>query len=95
MTDRFFGGPYDGMEIELPTDLNPFCNFLSIPSDEGNRQFVEMPSPQDWDRIARGEITKDDFRGGTIYPYEREANGYHYARLGSLKHTGRPETHHV
>jgi hypothetical protein len=86
MMARFFAGPYDGMDVELSTDvdkLNAACDVVFMAGEQGkaNRQFLVMPGPKDWDRIAKGESTKDDCP--PCHPYERRfvagAVEYHYA----------------
>jgi hypothetical protein len=87
MKARFFGGPYDGMELELADDvdkLNAMCDVVPVPGDKGLRQFLIMPSPQNWERIDRGEITEETRDSATVlHPYERQfvpgAVEYHLA----------------
>jgi hypothetical protein len=85
MKAHFVHGPYDGMDLELLTDLETLkaiCDVCPVSTANGMRQFLIMPSPQDYGRILRGEITKDQSQG-VRHPYERrnqpERVEYHYA----------------
>jgi hypothetical protein len=53
---RFVGGPYDGREIEAEL-LGTHASIQSVESGSRVRQFVLMPSPDDWARQLRGEAT--------------------------------------
>jgi hypothetical protein len=63
---RFYGGPYDGVEVEH-TEINKHASPLSIHSDLGTRVFVLMPPRESWDRLLRNESAETS----PLYPYER------------------------
>ena len=66
----FIGCPYDGMSISVDK-VNSFCHITPISTRRGIRLFVLLPPLKDWDRLMKGEITKEGpFE--VLYPYERK-----------------------
>jgi hypothetical protein len=81
MNAKFFGGPYDGLELDHH-QINACCDIGSHPSEGGGlRSFLLLPSPKKWDDLVAGRISKanKDSWGG-IYMYERKrtASGVEY-----------------
>ncbi len=66
---KFVGGPYDGMDIghEL---INKHATVMPVTAGRQNRLFVLMPPRAEWERICRGELTKDQ-AGAPLHAYER------------------------
>jgi hypothetical protein len=65
MKYKFKGGPYDGREIDH-TLLNQHAQIALVTGDLGSRNFVLMPSPDEWQRLLRG----DKVKAKKMYPYE-------------------------
>jgi hypothetical protein len=66
----FIGGPYDGMEIGV-AKINGFCQISPVGTKNGIRLLVQMPPRKDWERVLKGEITKEGpFE--VLYSYERK-----------------------
>jgi hypothetical protein len=63
---KFYGGPFDGKEIEQST-LNQYAIALPLNGDLGHREFVLMPPPETWDKLLQGEKVQTN----PVYPYER------------------------
>jgi hypothetical protein len=56
----FCGGAYDGLELDHE-QINAYCEVFSRPGDGGERRnFVLLPSPEKWDDLVAGRISKDN-----------------------------------
>lgn len=66
----FIGGPYDTMKINVD-NVNKFCHITPISTKRGIRLFVLLPPREEWDRLLKGEITKEG-PFDILYPYERK-----------------------
>jgi hypothetical protein len=66
MFARFIGGPHNGLEIDRDR-INRCCTIQSFSTPTGVLTFVLVPPPEDWDRVARGEVDKDDLEA--LHPY--------------------------
>jgi hypothetical protein len=60
MATPFFGGAYDGLELDYE-QINACCDVFSTPAENGGRRkFVILPPAERWDDLAAGRISKAD-----------------------------------
>ncbi len=67
---QFVGGPYDGMRIGVD-QVNSLCHITPISTKRGIRLFVLLPPREDWNRLLKGEVTKEG-PFDVLHPYERK-----------------------
>jgi hypothetical protein len=66
---EFYRGPHDGLVLDID-EIRRYCHLVRTGGD-GERLFALMPALAAWNRIVRGDRTKDG-PCGTLYPYEWE-----------------------
>jgi hypothetical protein len=82
----FVGGPYDGVKLKIE-HVNAYGLINSVGNERGLRLFVLLPPLDVWERLIRGEITKDK-AFDVLYCYERKfipgGAEFHYGSVDTL-----------
>jgi hypothetical protein len=68
MPVRFMGGPLDGKTLEH-NQIDALVYECPQPTESGKRDFVTVPAFVDWQRILRGELSRDE--ASAYFTYER------------------------